>query len=911
MHRDWPRLEKSELLERLAHGHGARIAVATPNRRLARSLAAEFAAYQRARGLDAWETAEILPLDSLVQRFWDDALYSDRGARVPVLLSAAQEQWLWEEAIHAARHGLPSLSAAPAAAQCRRAWQLVHAWRLPLDAAGFPNEDARAFLDWSARFDRATREKNQTDAARLPDVVIPLLAHPALRKPGTLVLFGMDIVTPQMDVLIGALSMQGCEVFVGASDAAPSAVRRVELTDSKSEIEAAAWWARARLESSSPSPRIGVVVPDLEAARARVRRTFAQVMNPSYLAEGEAAVLPFNISLGAPLAEYPIAADALLVVDITSHEIAFEEASRVIRSPFIAGAEAEAGARARLDAWLRKRCGPQVSLDSLLGHCGASHAPRAPALVERLARLAQFRKTDLFGQKLASEWAKAFSEALRYAGFPGERALDSAEHQALEKWHELLGEFATLERVAGRMGFQSARERLRVMARGEVFQPEARDVPIQVLGILESAGQSFDHLWVMGLTDEAWPLPARPDPFIPVRMQRAAGIPQSDPVSSLELDRRITQGWLASAPEVVVSHPRMRKESELSPSPLIASIEPSAFEDLGVARDVTLCDAIRAAGVVETIEDARAPPVEQAARAGGTGLFKDQAACPFRAFARRRLASEPLETPRPGLQARDRGTLVHEMMAAVWNELRTHDRLRGIGEGDLAVILLASADAALAHMRRRRPDALHGRYAALERDRLVRLAREWLDVDFNREPFEVIAVEKKHAVTFGGITVEAKLDRMDELAMSGRAIIDYKTGVCKTSDWMGSRPEEPQLPMYALGAGSDIAAVAFAVVKKGEAKYKGISRAPNLVPGVVTIDKDRGFAAKRYRDWAALVAGWRVELDAIGSGFASGDARVDPKRGGKTCENCKQQPFCRIAEKLPWDAADGEGDSDE
>jgi hypothetical protein len=24
------------------------------------------------------------------------------------------------------------------------------------------------------------------------------------------------------------------------------------------------------------------------------------------------------------------------------------------------------------------------------------------------------------------------------------------------------------------------------------------------------------------------------------------------------------------------------------------------------------------------------------------------------------------------------------------------------------------------------------------------LAREWLDLDFNREPFEVIAVEKKH-----------------------------------------------------------------------------------------------------------------------------------------------------------------------
>jgi hypothetical protein len=38
---------------------------------------------------------------------------------------------------------------------------------------------------------------------------------------------------------------------------------------------------------------------------------------------------------------------------------------------------------------------------------------------------------------------------------------------------------------------------------------------------------------------------------------------------------------------------------------------------------------------------------------------------------------------------------------------------------------------------------------------------------------------------------------------------------------------------------------------------------------------------------------------------------VDPKRGDKTCENCKQQPLCRIAEKSPWDATGGEGDPDE
>jgi ATP-dependent helicase/nuclease subunit B len=893
-------IEKGALLERLAQGQVAGITVVTPNRRLAQALRAEFDQFQHARGLRAWETADILPFEAFVQRLWEDALYSDLAADVPLLLSGAQEQALWEGAIAATRHAERLFAAAPAAARCRQAWKLAHAWRIAIGVASEPGEDVRAFIDWSSRYERATREKRLTDAARLSDLVASYLGHAALRKPATLALLGFDIVSPQAREFFDAIEASGSEIVETTAPARGAAAARVELADARAEIDAAARWARARLAAAGArAPRIGIVVPDLESSRSRVQRIFANVMCPAHLVAADAAPLPFDISLGTPLAEYPMVSDALLAIDLAAHASEFEHASRVIRSPFIAGAEAEMDARARLDAWLRKRCAPTLALESLARLCGSPNAPRAPILGDLLARLAQFRKSDLFLPRLASEWAKSFSQALRDMGFPGERPLDSAEHQTLDKWHELLGEFAALERVAGKMGFTAARERLRGMAREAIFQPEARDAPIRVMGILESAGQEFDHLWVMGLTDEAWPLAARPDPFIPVRAQRAAGIPQADPVSSLELDRRITQGWLGAAGEVVVSHARMKKESELAPSPLIRSIALASLDELAVERVTTLREAIRAAAVIETAQDARAPAVEVTKRSGGTGLFKDQAACPFRAFARRRLESEPLETPRPGLDARDRGTLVHEMMRAVWVSLGTRERLVAASEAELAAVLGACADEAIGVMRRRRSDALAGRYAALERERLMRLAAEWLAKDRQRDDFEVVAIEEKRAVTFGGITVDAKLDRMDRLA-AGRAIIDYKTGVCKTSDWMGKRPAEPQLPMYALGGGEDVAAVAFAVVKTGESKYKGLSRESNLIPGACTIDKDRSPAARRYSNWADLVAGWRVELDATGRGFAAGDARVDPKRGLATCENCKQQMFCRIAERMPF-----------
>ena len=899
-----PAISRAELFSLLAQGHGARTTVLTPNRRLAQALQRDFDRSRQDSGIAAWETADVLPFGAFVQRFWEDALYSELHPSVPLLLTPAQEQALWDESIRASRIPDAVFSPESTATQCREAWQLAHAWRLDPRSGAAPNRDVRAYLDWSSRYERVTREKGLTEAARLADVIAPLLARPELRKPATVALFGFDIVTPQIRAFLESLAAQGCAVVESAAPSRAASVARVELTEPNDEIGAAARWARARLEAD-PRARIGVVVPDLGRSRVRVRRLFADVMRPGHLTSDEAGPLPFNLSLGAPLADCPLVGDALLALGISGPGLAFEQASRLIRSPFIAGAESEMELRARLDARLRERCGPTVTLDAVLRLAAGLKAPRAPMLLDRLSRLADFRKSGRFAAKPASDWAKAFSEALRALGFPGERVLDSAEHQALDRWHELLAEFATLERVTAKMGHADALRRLARMAGEAIFQPQAPEVPVQILGVLESAGLEFDHLWVMGLTDEAWPLPVRPNAFIPVRLQREAGIAQADPGSSLELDRRITAGWLCAAREVVLSHGRMRDESELAPSPLIAALPASTIDELDIPAYPALRDAIRGAGRVEVADDARAPRAGNGARSGGTGLFRDQAACPFRAFARYRLDSRPLETPRPGLDARNRGTLVHEMLALVWKSLETRERLAAASPAQLEELLGACADQAIAKVKRNRADVLTGRFAALERERLVRLAGEWLAVELRRGDFTVIAIEDKRPVTFGGITVNARLDRMDRFAAGGHAIIDYKTGDCATSGWMGPRPDEPQLPMYALADAGDVAAVAFGQVKAGQMGFRGIGRVPDLIAGVKVITKDQSRAAKQYRDWAHLVERWTAELDAIGRSFAEGDARVDPKNGEETCAKCTQQMLCRIAEKAPFDAVGG------
>lgn len=887
-------LSRPDLFDLLAQGHAARLAVLTPNARLAAALQADFDRARHAAGLAAWETADILPFEAFVARLWEEALYSPRGGSLPLLLTPIQELAAWEDAVRASGIADPVFSAPAAAVQSREAWKLTHAWHVGLRRTEPANEDQAAWLDWAGRYERAV--KGQTDGARLPDVVARGLDLGS-PKPAAVALAGFDIVTPQMSDFLDALSAAGCEVLEVAPPAVASTVARVELTQYKDEIEAAAAWARARLVAPVPagaqSPRIGIVVPDLARARGRVARAFAAALRPVHaLAPGP---LPFDISLGEPLSGFALVGDALRLLELAGPAVAFEQASRIVRSPFIAGAEAEIDVRARFDAWLRERSGPSISLEQLLGLAAAARSCRADRLRDLLAALAAARKASLFGAKTAPEWAKGFSEALRAAGFPGERTLDSVEYQALQRWHALLAEFASLERVTGKMGYADAYRRLTRMADAAIFQPESPEAPIRILGVLESAGLEFDHLWVMGLTADAWPLPARPNPFLPVRAQRAAGIPQADPVASLELDRRITAGWRRSAREVVFSHARAEGEAQLAPSPLIADLPPSTLESLGVAPSPSLRAAIRRGGRIDTVEDASAPAIAQPEQRGGTGLFRDQAACPFRGFARRRVGAKPLETPRIGLDARDRGNLLHAMLAQVWRELADSAALRALTTAGERELLERAAAVAITEVKRKRGDALSGRFERLERDRLVRLVTDWLAMERGRPDFQVLAVEDERPLAFGGVSVKARLDRMDAIAQ-GRAIVDYKTGECATASWLGERPEEPQLPMYAL-AGIDVSVVAFGQVKVGKMGFRGIARARDLLPGARPVTEDLSRAAKQYRDWDDLLGRWRAELEAIGQGFARGDARVDPKRGALTCEHCDQHMFCRIAEK--------------
>src|SRR6185295_7009409 len=270
-------LSKAELFARLAEGHAARITVVTPNKRLSQALMLEFDAFQIAKKLTVWEAPDILPFSAFVGRLYEDGLYSDLSAELPMLLTPAQEEEIWKQVV--AGSGL--LAVDGTAAKCRDAWNLANLWRVRPGAA---NEDTTTFSSWLKKY--LDRTNGDVDSARLPDVLHKFL--PELKRPKTVVAYAFDILPPQTKEFLDAL---GTEILFSKPASHSGVVSRTTFDSAKKEVEAAAQWARARLEAGAT--RIGVVFPSLQEKRKEVVRVFSRVMG-----EGP---MPFDISLGTPL----------------------------------------------------------------------------------------------------------------------------------------------------------------------------------------------------------------------------------------------------------------------------------------------------------------------------------------------------------------------------------------------------------------------------------------------------------------------------------------------------------------------------------------------------------------------------------------------------------------------------------
>jgi probable DNA repair protein len=900
MTRDYPTLTSTEALEEIAAG----TLLLTANNRLARELLTRYDGLQQERGQVLWERGRILPWGAWLQSSYRELL--DQGFTDRTLLSPWQARVLWEEVV---RDSLTDEYAAllrpgAVARSAEEAWRLMQEWMIPRGQLNaWATTETEQFLNWVDRYLGRCRSKGWIDQARIAGLLVEHfeLHRPAM--PERLLLAGFDELTPLQEQLLAQLEAGGCRIAVVAQDRVAQKGYRIELNHPAQELETAVHWAALRLQSH-PQARIGVIIPRLTELRQQVLHTLEQVFYPAVKSpQGPPSAPVYNLSLGKPLGHYPVIGDALLLLELAQGELAFVDLGRLLRSPFLAGGEQEWSRRARLDARIRKDVGERhVALDTLLRKLRQAEERERDSCPELLRALERFQKRlrGMPGRAEPGTWGERFLALLQAAGWPHTSRLDSREYQQVQRFRELLGTFKSLGIVQPFMTPREALRRLRSQAEETLFQAEGADAPVQVMGVLEAAGLTFDHLWVAGLTDDQWPAAAAPNPLLPQGLQRKLNIPHASAERELEFAALMTERLLASAPEVVVSHASREQDRPLRPSPLIAGLPVLDPDASGLAdkRDPYQ----RQVAELEEFIDGKGPALAAGNRVpGGTGIFADQAQCPFRAFAIHRLGADPIEEPVSGLDGRERGSLLHSVMEAVWSRLGDRATLLTTSQEALESLIGEAVERAIESVSSHKPVTFAPRFTELERERLTGLVLQWLELEKRRADFSVEELEQRTTVTVGELLLDTRADRVDRLGDGGLVIIDYKTGGASCNGWFEERLEEPQLPLYATVAGEEqVSAVLLARLRRGENGFVGVAMENGIAPKVRAFTESR--QSQGYEDWNALFHHWRDSLEMLAGEIQAGYAEVAPKDPVKSCRYCPLPSLCRIHEQqeIPW-----------
>jgi probable DNA repair protein len=880
--------------------------ILTANKRLARHLGRLYDQRMQSEGRQSWQTPAILSAEDWQARSLSTL---DDGWRV---LPAAAARRLWEEVVEAdaAEYGLGLLQVSASARRGREAHELLAEYRA--DCSAYPlTDDHRAFLRWRDRFRAACTSGDWLDPAENTDFLTAALTTGRLKTPAKLLLVGYDELPPSLQRLSAAAARSGCDVREVPILTAPvGQLLRVDARDAADEVRQAARWARRLLEAGEE--RIGVIAPDLAAYQPLLERIFREEIDPQSPLSFSNDDCSFNLTLGSPLAQSGPVATALEIIS-AGPRLTLEAASFLLRTPYLGGAESEGDRRSLFELNLRTLRSDTFSL-TVLGEMALGREVRGGGWNSiRIKTMAGIFTSLASGLQerarlMPGDWAARFSSLLEQVGWPGERPLDSHDFQVIGAWREkLLTQFCVLDAVCRPLSRSEAVALLRRMAGEEVFQPKTPDSGLQVCGILEAGGLAFDHLWVLGLHEEAWPAPARPNPFLPIPLQSKYAMPHADPAREAVFARRLMERLQAAAPSVVFSHPLQQGDCALRPSPLISGLP---LAEVPLAPSHAPHQAfMHLTQAVESLADSRGTALEENEVArGGTAILKDQALCPFRAFAHHRLGVSALEKPSPGIDPAARGTLVHTVLEKFWEMTKSHSALCALTEDALRERVLVCVNKAIDSLLQAKGRHLPQALVDIERDRLQRLTEEWLSqVEMARTPFICVECEKIHEESFGGLNFRCKIDRVDALDDGSRVIIDYKTGRVDLDDLLGERLLEPQLPIYGIGEGeAQLAAVAFASLRRGECALKGVARDDGVLPKTAAFVESKLAEKHGIAGWEELLSCWRRRLEALGQDFASGVATVDPVDAQKACRTCDLASLCRISEATGPIAGEGE-----
>ncbi len=881
---------------RLIEAAGAGRAVLTPSTELAAAL---FDAVERAHlasGRDVWPTPQVRDFGGWLKERHIRHQLDD--ASTPRCLSDVEERELWRDVVlssESSREFLEPSGAARAARQARRA---MHEYGIPIAAiAAYGSAESQALLDWNERFVERCRALHCISADELLGWA-DRTPHGGARGGAPPAWIDSPLWRPMARRWLEHNAGPPLPPAVPEPYAAQATVvtqsgrpRSFAAASPAAELAAMAQWAHEHLQMN-PAFRAWVCIRDLAARRAEVVDALDAVLAPQRFALQDAQEgAAYAVAGGTALAEYAPVRAALEFLSVCGGPVSFDRFSALLRSPELQASAAEASAAARLDMRLRRRAPSEARLAEWLA-LAEREAGVPPEPVAALLRLGVAARAieGLRGHHPMSRWLPIWIAALEAGPWALRHRWSSAEFQSAERLRELLATLALGEESFGALSRRSAEQILERAARETSFQMQTGVPPIWISGQLSDPWLAYEGLWVTGCDDERWPPPADPIPLLPVVLQRKYGVSAAS--GQLEFALDLQRRWLARARTCVFSRAAAGENRAAVLSPLLASLAPEPLHPASMQPQPAPHWAAQRvhAPLLEELSDEQAPLFGAEEKTRGIATLRAQSRCAFRGFAETRLAAEVLERPQPGFNERERGELLHDALQRIWTEVRDSTRLNELvsQEDRFTQLLDASAVAALAKLCERRDPGR--RWRERERARLNGLLRRWLELEGARPPFRVERLEEgAQTAHHAGLAFTVRVDRIDRLPDGARVLIDYKSGAAG-ADWRLERPDNPQLPVYALLHREDLVAVAYGRVNAAECTFVVESERGGIFPG------RRRSRMEGMASFAELLQVWEQRIEKLAREFGAGRAAVDPTPSA--CRSCRLHGLCRVPSAL-------------
>ena len=853
--------------------------ILTPGKRLARDITRSWVAQQHSNR-SVVVTPRVEALDGWLEGMWSE--WAELG-RLPSLrlLSHQQELVVWQQIIKEDIAELDGFSlmhpraAASRAKTARDRLLLFQAERVDGLWSHFQfDEDCRVFARWAQQFEQRL---SQLAATTRYDAYQQMLTASGFEKESV----GL-YAAPKLAPLPQRVLEHLCQVtLIEPPCRQQDDVVAVAFSSRETELAAAAEWAYEN--SQQANARIAIVLLDLEADRDQLEYRLREQFD---CLDAQYNDLPVNFSTGMSLGTTPMYRDLLLALEWETRSLSRAEWLALLRSPFLPFSHEQPQQTLTLIDRQFQTGSAEISLESTL-HMSVTVMPES-TLATTLRTLRSSRQQ--LGVKSLSEWSDVLRERLNIWQWPARASLDSIEYQQLDRLDSSLDALADLAVVLPHQTFDSTLTLWRAVLNDAMFQPKTPYDSVQVMGPLEALGGQYTAMWICGAQQSTFPAKRRIEPFLPLPLQKALGLPEMDEHARHDAATQMLGIWRADSTTLMMTYHESDGGLPTKPSCLIT-------EKAECGETASLWGRWHAIQAVEAMPLDLALPVPEGHRTGGTSLIKDQAACPFRALVKHRLRPTSLATAVMGFSSAERGALLHEALFRFWREVDSQQQLNLLSDDALHATLDSAVQGALQDLQatcERRGFSLRERVGPacwdLEKKYCRQVLLPWLQLEQKREgPFRVAEAEQAHRLRLGELELSLRPDRVDELADGRRMVIDYKTRAPARSQWMGARPGEPQLPLYAL-LDNKIEGIAFASMTEQPPQFVGLGEALGL-----TGQNEKPLQAQTKgvaEQWQELVEAWRSSLTALANDFIAGNARVDPVSGA--CRYCNLSSVCRV-----------------